>query len=607
MSTNNATAKGAGGITAAGNSAAMHTSIQDSCKTLLKSMADTWMEITTSSLSSTDNTALEHLVLVINCTQLVVRYVKMQSHFTTSMQMDILAYLVSVLQKSFPVSGVDLRNNPVGSLLLMRSNCLAGIVAMEANVSTKVDTEYYNAVSAFICTSLTKKVLMDAVGGGSTTSVDNRHLWNTLLHLCEKTIVNLLSHERRVILDALMVFNTESNWHSYSKGAIVQFFARSVAMKSRVDDSDLIPLSIMQSWLLTLPKLVWHLGTKSLNTTNTVLKIILGLFQKGAIQKEMTLDFIRGFIPFFYTQSKSEKDVFGPFVDLPVDVQMTALNILWYACEFPSLLLRALSVCASVPKVASPSRRYIIDLVHHVRETIGLPLQLSFIVSILASADKFIASPPGGAGTAGDVFEDVAASIANAIGHIDLNNHLIELLAPSLLALLEGGSASRHLQMAIVTICNHWSLSSPPPSADSADVAGRHVPEELRSPLVKIITQLLHESNVSTDGDDLSSRQQRRCYSLVTSQPTLLVLLVDALRLAIEGWRGNLEEALWASGIVMHLMVTSKDCGNHQSRECIVSGAAAITTACLPSLKESPLREALLDLQSELQLTAVHT
>ena len=68
-----------------------------------------------------------------------------------------------------------------------------------------------------------------------------------------------------------------------------------------------------------------------------------------------------------------------------------------------------------------------------------------------------------------------------------------------------------------------------------------------------------------------------------------------------------MEEALWASGILMHLMVTSKDGGNHQSRGCIVSGATAITTACLPALKDSALREALLDLQSELQLTAVHT
>ncbi|KAH3764713.1 pre-rRNA-processing protein IPI1 [Pelomyxa schiedti] len=141
-----------------------------------------------------------------------------------------------------------------------------------------------------------------------------------------------------------------------------------------------------------IPKLLWELKTSNVEMTANILR---SLQYYGRTHPTPTFaSFQDGLIPFFFTtiphpKRKGEvKNIYGPFVSLPPQIQIQALNILYYFPALSHSMLRSIAGCSLSPQLIPDILSAIFDLVqtHYERCDESLLEHVGFLTSIYVSA-----------------------------------------------------------------------------------------------------------------------------------------------------------------------------------------------------------------------------
>ncbi|CAO3637389.1 unnamed protein product [Cunninghamella echinulata] len=107
---------------------------------------------------------------------------------------------------------------------------------------------------------------------------------------------------------------------------------------------------LMKEWLLSLPKVLWELKTAHLNTTKLILNAMCDIAKrddKDIFDKETLKRTELSLVPFFYVHIASKGDVFGPFLQLPIELQKRSIEFMHYVNSDSEKIKLALSKCKS--------------------------------------------------------------------------------------------------------------------------------------------------------------------------------------------------------------------------------------------------------------------
>ncbi|KAJ1918454.1 rRNA processing protein [Mycoemilia scoparia] len=115
----------------------------------------------------------------------------------------------------------------------------------------------------------------------------------------------------------------------------------------------------LAEWLMGLPKLLWQLKSNQPKTTEVVLRTLLMLFQRQEhvqLDKKLIDGLQASLVPFFYVEVPNKGPVYGPFVNLPGELQRLAIKVLYYSPNGPSeKILAALESCfENIAKTGKP-------------------------------------------------------------------------------------------------------------------------------------------------------------------------------------------------------------------------------------------------------------
>ncbi|CAG8600609.1 8604_t:CDS:10 [Paraglomus brasilianum] len=158
-------------------------------------------------------------------------------------------------------------------------------------------------------------------------------------------LLNCIDDNDQILLyQTLIEYGKQSHAQSSTKRIIAGFVSRSLMLQNSINytgrfriSRSLKLMSITQSWLLSLPKLLWELKTGSLEATEEILAITLDITKgrvKGIVDDEVLNQLQTALVPFLFVMLPNKGPVFGPFMYLPQDIQRTTIEIIYY---FPSL------------------------------------------------------------------------------------------------------------------------------------------------------------------------------------------------------------------------------------------------------------------------------
>jgi len=158
---------------------------------------------------------------------------------------------------------------------------------------------------------------------------------------------------------------------------------------------------VAPKWMETLPKLLWQLGDRQVETSRLILSLMqrfcrFGSRAMGPVISTLSLSLV----PFLFMQAPARppaskgKEMYGPFVRLPSDLQSLSLDLMYYLDSFSDSLLKGLIACSrpsiKLPGVAQPTSIptstlvHLMEIIHSRRSTMTLSAFLSFFFSLLS-------------------------------------------------------------------------------------------------------------------------------------------------------------------------------------------------------------------------------
>ncbi|KAG0184060.1 hypothetical protein DFQ28_000212 [Apophysomyces sp. BC1034] len=171
--------------------------------------------------------------------------------------------------------------------------------------------------------------------------------------------LNCLEGDRQLsMFKAFMGYYHHCHAHSASKRTALEFLIRLYLIQSMPtfngrfhikSQSDYV--NLMQAWFLSLPKTLWQLKSSHLETSKSILNIMCDIAKRGesdifdtkALQAaELTM------VPFFYVYLANKGPLYGPFLQLPIDVQKRAVEFIYYVNSGSAKVQEALAKCREV-------------------------------------------------------------------------------------------------------------------------------------------------------------------------------------------------------------------------------------------------------------------
>ncbi|KAJ1654250.1 rRNA processing protein [Dispira simplex] len=149
-------------------------------------------------------------------------------------------------------------------------------------------------------------------------------------------------------------FQTESI-RSPAKLTMLEYLARLFEIQT-CPSSPIVPqlrneagevISLLESWLIVLPRLLWELKADFPRASTVTLKVLaLASKRTGSYVNPNTWMRIQlTLVPFFYVQIPNKGAMFGPFVNLPAELQRLVAELLYYCPTVNDKITDALNHC----------------------------------------------------------------------------------------------------------------------------------------------------------------------------------------------------------------------------------------------------------------------
>ncbi|CAO3596071.1 unnamed protein product [Absidia cylindrospora] len=170
--------------------------------------------------------------------------------------------------------------------------------------------------------------------------------------------LNCLEGDRQLdVFKAFVGYSQHCGAHSSSKRTTVAFIVRCYLIQSMPSYNGRFTLDptspfadLMKKWLLSLPRLLCELKTQHIGTSEMILNAMCDIGKRGDkdIFDAETLKKTTLFMtPFFYYELPGKDGVYGPFIQLPSELQKRALEFMYYIGTDSERIQSCLSKCKS--------------------------------------------------------------------------------------------------------------------------------------------------------------------------------------------------------------------------------------------------------------------
>ncbi|EGC35558.1 hypothetical protein DICPUDRAFT_87805 [Dictyostelium purpureum] len=350
--------------------------------TLLPILIDLWLELGPSNPGISFQ-ILEDLELVVNIVHLIVHCLK-EFFSTSELYKGIRKDYIKYFSGHFPFY-VGSASNPDSKEWITSNsiNCVMTQIASHFLGFNPTDLDqvrdWYSPFLEYIEDSLNGKLIDEKVEGRQGQAIKN-HISNLLWII--KVILPMLDKDQTFnILNAFIKFDENCHPHSTSKKSCVFFIKELIDIQSNSTLSKDKSFKNIIDWgLSSLPKLLWKLGNSDIDTTLMILNILLSVGKDKTKIKQYDL-IQNALVPFFFTITKeSEKfpngrQIYGPFINLPLNIQFLALNTLYYFSSLNKIMIRSLiAICRCMYKnkiinnkdISFEVISFILDLIHNL-------------------------------------------------------------------------------------------------------------------------------------------------------------------------------------------------------------------------------------------------
>ncbi|KAK5575969.1 hypothetical protein RB653_007105 [Dictyostelium firmibasis] len=365
--------------------------------TLLPILIDLWLELGPSNPGISFQ-VLEDLELVVSIIQLLVHCLK-EKFSTTDFYEQLRKDYIKFFSVHFPFY-VGSPSNPdskewiiscsINSLMTQTASHFLGYSPSINNVNETING-WYQPFLEFIEDALNGKLIDEKVEG-TKGQIIKSHISN-LLWIVKIILPILSSTQSESILNAFISFDEKCHPHSTPKKACVFFIKELIDIQSNPLLSNVKSFKNIIEWgLASLPKLLWKLGNSDNDTSLMIINILLSVGRdKSKIKHYDSIQ--NALVPFFFTISKptpqhpNGKQIYGPFLSLPLNIQFLALNTLYYFSSLNKIMIRSLiAICRSnksSPEIVS----IILDLIHNLYlvGTLSLSHYIAFCIATTLS------------------------------------------------------------------------------------------------------------------------------------------------------------------------------------------------------------------------------
>ncbi|CAG8451772.1 10250_t:CDS:10, partial [Acaulospora morrowiae] len=147
-------------------------------------------------------------------------------------------------------------------------------------------------------------------------------------------LLNCADQERQeIIFEAILDYSRRCHAQSIAKRKCIDFISRGLMLQSFSNRKDSSLVASLQTWALSLPKLLWELKTNSLETTEDILGVLCDFAKRGdkcMFDNEIWDQLQTSLIPFFYVELPHKGPLYGPFISLPENLQRKTIEFLYY-------------------------------------------------------------------------------------------------------------------------------------------------------------------------------------------------------------------------------------------------------------------------------------
>ncbi|KAI8647896.1 Rix1 complex component [Parasitella parasitica] len=167
--------------------------------------------------------------------------------------------------------------------------------------------------------------------------------------------LNCLNYEDSIIMfKAALGYYHVCQPNSTSKRVMLDFITRVYMVQSAPSYNGQFTISkhselanLLKEWFLSLPKVLWQLRTNHVETSRTILNIMCDVAKrsdKDVFDMSTLLEAETKLVPFFFV-NLVKGPLFGPFNELPADVQQRALDYVQYLDSKSEKMANAIQQC----------------------------------------------------------------------------------------------------------------------------------------------------------------------------------------------------------------------------------------------------------------------
>ncbi|RUP50990.1 hypothetical protein BC936DRAFT_136721 [Jimgerdemannia flammicorona] len=202
----------------------------------------------------------------------------------------------------------------------------------------------------------------------STTDFKPEHLAALLPTLWG--LLNCLGEEKQEwVFEALLGYFKKSHAHSATKRISLEFIIQIYMIQTDPQYTGLFRIRVfsrfaklLQAWVLGLPKLLWELKAGSMETSRVILETLCDIAKRQArsvFEDEVFDTLEKSMIPFYYVNVPNKGPLFGPFLSLTEDLQLTALEFLFYMPKISDKMETALRECCENEAMSEKIKQYL--------------------------------------------------------------------------------------------------------------------------------------------------------------------------------------------------------------------------------------------------------
>ncbi|KAI8971431.1 Rix1 complex component [Mycotypha africana] len=168
--------------------------------------------------------------------------------------------------------------------------------------------------------------------------------------------LNCLNYEESILLmKATIHYYHSCQPTSASKRVLLNFIIRIFMLQSMAGYNGHFRIlkysalaSLLEEWFLSLPKLLWQLRTHAIESSRAILNFMCDIAKRGdkdIFSQETLLEAETKLIPFFFVNVASKGPLYGPFLELPADIQQRALDYVFYLNSKADKVISAIDRC----------------------------------------------------------------------------------------------------------------------------------------------------------------------------------------------------------------------------------------------------------------------